>query len=471
VNAFRNILTYSAGDFVAKTLNFLVYVYLARILGVANYGALEFATSILAYFLVLADGGLEVWATREAAQGRDISQLAGRIVLLRLIAAVVSFTLLLGLSPWLPAYPGLQLLLFVFGMTLFVQAVNLKWVFVGQHRMAPAAAGLMLAQVIFAVAIVLWIREPSQVIWVPAFRLLSEVILALYFWVQYVRTQGPMRLSLTRQGAMDLLRPALEIGLSSGLGLVSYNLNFILLGFMLGPAAVGLYAAASKPSTAALGIPLSYLLGLFPVLARTIITNRESFKRTVIRSLRLSAVCAIPLGIAGSFMAETLVRLVYGQEYGEAVLAAQLLFWAAATVILRGTFYQALNAAGYTRVNLASAIVATIVNIALDLVLLPRWGVSGAALAALIATFVWLVPLVVFMFRWVVQVNVVHLIAQPVIAATLMAISLIVSQSADWPWRLGFGVIVYFLTLLLLTETEVRSWLQVRKLRVPTASE
>src|SRR5207244_2948178 len=105
------------------------------------------------------------------------------------------------------------------------------------------------------------------------------------------------------------------------------------------------------------------------------------------------------------------------------------------------------------------------------LVLFPGLGGRRAAPAALLSPFVLLVPLVVFMFRMVVQVNVVHLIAQPVIAATLMAISLLVTQSADWPWRLGFGVIVYFLTLLLLTETEVRSWLQIRKLRVPTASE
>ena len=63
---------------MAKTLSFLAFVYLARILGVADYGTLEFALAILTYFLLLGDGGLELWATREVARGRDISQLSGR---------------------------------------------------------------------------------------------------------------------------------------------------------------------------------------------------------------------------------------------------------------------------------------------------------------------------------------------------------------------------------------------------------
>jgi len=83
VSPFRNILRLSVGDFLAKTLNFLAFVYLARVLGVASYGVLEFASSILTYFLLLADGGLELWATREAAEGRDLRELAARVVPLR----------------------------------------------------------------------------------------------------------------------------------------------------------------------------------------------------------------------------------------------------------------------------------------------------------------------------------------------------------------------------------------------------
>ena len=59
-NPFRNILKLAAGDFLAKTLYFFSFVYLARVLGVNTFGVLEFANSLLTYLLLMADAGLEI---------------------------------------------------------------------------------------------------------------------------------------------------------------------------------------------------------------------------------------------------------------------------------------------------------------------------------------------------------------------------------------------------------------------------
>src|SRR4029077_13642201 len=95
MNPFYNIIRLCAGDFPAKALNFVTFVYLARILGVAHYGVLEFALSIFTYFLFLADAGLELWATREAARGHAVRQLAARVIPLRFLLALTSFAGLL----------------------------------------------------------------------------------------------------------------------------------------------------------------------------------------------------------------------------------------------------------------------------------------------------------------------------------------------------------------------------------------
>ncbi len=84
---FRNIFRLATGDLVAKATSFFTFVYLARILGVANFGVLEFAGSVLAYLLLLSDGGLEMWGTREAANSNAIPALAARVVPLRLLLA------------------------------------------------------------------------------------------------------------------------------------------------------------------------------------------------------------------------------------------------------------------------------------------------------------------------------------------------------------------------------------------------
>ena len=101
-----NILKLSAWDFLAKTAYFLTFIFLARTLGVSSYGVLEFALSVMMYFYLLADCGLELWATRESAKTEDISPLIKKVLPLRLLLAGLAFILLLGLLNIFPDFPS-----------------------------------------------------------------------------------------------------------------------------------------------------------------------------------------------------------------------------------------------------------------------------------------------------------------------------------------------------------------------------
>jgi O-antigen/teichoic acid export membrane protein len=247
VKTLRGIVSYTTGDFAAKTLNFLAFVYLVRVLGAASYGAVELAGAILSYFAVLADGGLEVWATREVAAGRSIPALAARIISLRLVTAIVAFAGLIVLIPLVPDEANVRAILLLYGSTLFAQALNLKWVCVGQQQMSRAAQGVVLGQLVFLLATVMLVRDASQVMWIPLMRLLSEMGMVIYFARLYLIQKNGFPLEFSLRGASELLRPALAIGSANIMGLAGYNLDFILLGLMRGPAVVAIYAVAYKP--------------------------------------------------------------------------------------------------------------------------------------------------------------------------------------------------------------------------------
>jgi O-antigen/teichoic acid export membrane protein len=225
-NPFRNILKLAAGDFLAKTLYFFSFVYLARVLGVNTYGVLEFASSLLTYLLLLADAGLEIWGTREAAQTSDIRRLIGRVMPLRFLTAGIAFAILLGM---LPPYPYLRTVLVLFGLSLFAQAASLKWVLMGQEKMARVAGGLVLAQLVFAGSVFALVRDPAHVVWVPVMKFASDAVLAVYFARQFARMHGGLRLPLTFQGAWGTMRPVLTMGATNAMGLLNYNFDAVLL--------------------------------------------------------------------------------------------------------------------------------------------------------------------------------------------------------------------------------------------------
>lgn len=466
VDAFRNIFRLSVGDFVAKTLNFLAFVYLARTLGVEGYGVLEFALSLLTYFLLFADGGLELWATREAASGTDTRNLVARIVPLRFILAVGSFCVLLLVLLLLPDYPGLRSIMILFGLTLFSQAINLKWVFMGQEKMTGVAVGLVIAQIVFAVAIFALVRSPRAIVWVPILRLVSDLAMAVYFGRLFVKMHGDLRLKFTLRKPGTTLRPALPLGASHGLAFMSYNFDTILLGLLLTPAAVGLYSAAYKPVTVVLAMPTTYFIGLFPTLARTYTQNRDAFSEIVNRSFGLAALCAVPLGIGGLFLASPIINFLFGPAYASSVPVLQILVWSAALVILRGTFRQSLNGAGRAGLDLRCAGASVLLNITLNLVLIPRYGIIGAAVATLVSEMLWFSMAYYYFSRYISRLKLLPLLHQPVTAAIVMGIFLFLAEPMFWGLRLGLGVLVYFGTLLLLGERELRTLFVAYKTRL-----
>jgi len=452
---FTSILKLSAGDFVAKTLNFAAFIFLARVLGVASYGVLEFALSILTYFLLIADGGLELWATREAARGTGMRELVARVVPLRMLLAVGGFAALLALLPALPGYTYLRLVLLLFGLTLFAQAVDLKWVFMGRERMARVAGGLVLAQIVFAAAVFALVRNPTHLIWVPAFRVAGDLAAATFFGARYIRQHGNVRLAPGLRTAWDVLAPSFTMGASRTLALVNYNFDSVLIGLMLGAAAVGWYGAAYKPITAILAMPVTYFLGLFPALSRTHAESTEQFKQVVRRSLRITAFFAAPIGFGAYFLAAPVVDLLYGAAYRNSVPALQILAWSAGLVILRGTYRQALNAAGRQRLDLLCAASATVVNLGLNILLIPRYGIVGAAAATVTSETVWLGMASYYFSRSVAALGFVTVLLRPVAAAIAMAVYFQLTSGMSWPLQAITGGLLYVVTLALLYP---RSW-------------
>ncbi len=450
MSPFLNILRLSLGDFIAKALNFVALVYLARVLGVVDFGVLEFSHSLLVYLLLLADGGLELWATREVARGRDARQLAAQVVPLRLVMSLGTLVVLLLALPVFPDYPHLRMLLVLFGLTPLVQAASLKWAFMGREQMTAVGAGLAIGQAVFAVAALGLVRTPGDVLWVPVVRLLGDGVVAAYFGWLFARTDAGPRRSYTLRGAGSLLRPALVMGAAHGLALMSFNFSSVLMGFFLGAEEVGWYGAAYKPITVALALPTTYYLGLFPALSRSHAQGRDMLQALVARSLRIAAIFALPLGVGALFLAQPIVDLLFGPAYAQSVPVTQILAWSAVLVILRGTYRQALNASGHQRLDLACALIAVSLNVGVNLALIPTFGILGAAATTVASEAVWLAAAAVCFNASVARAGLLRPLAGPAMAATAMAFALWAAQTLFWVAQGFLGLAAYVLVLVAL---------------------
>ncbi len=436
-------------------------------LGVAHFGVLEFAGSLLTWFLLAGDGGLEMWATREAARTQDLRGLVARVLPLRLLLAGMSFGVLAGLTPFLAVEPAqmvplLRKVLLLFGLSVLVQAATLKWVFLGQEQMNRVVRGLVLGQIVFAVATFALVRSAEGLLWAAGIRVVSDLAMAAWFGVEFVRQHGRPRLSFVARNAGAILRPALTLGASQALALLNYNFDAVLLGFLRGVRDVGFYNAAYRPVTVALAVPLTYFQGLFPALSRTWAEGPERLRDLAERSLRLCAIVAVPLGIGGTLLAEPIIALLFGAQYAASALPLRLLVWSAALVILRGSYRHSLNAAGLQNLDLRCASVSCGLNVGLNVLLIPRYGMLGAAAATVFADAIWFVMAAWFFNRRIAPLSPVAALARPIVAGAVMGAVLWFGMPVFWIMRAAVAVVVYFITLRVLGEPEVRTWLRRR---------
>jgi O-antigen/teichoic acid export membrane protein len=442
---FKNVVRLAVGDLVAKATSFFAFVYLARVLGVANFGVLEFAGSVLAYLLLVADAGLEMWSTREAANAADVSALAARVLPLRLLLASVSFLIWLAVLPLFPAYPYLRTVLLIYGLSVFAAAVNLKWVFTGQQKMTGAAGGLVLAQVLFAGLVVIFVHTPGALLWVPVFRLVSDAASAVYFAVWFRREYGGAGLKLTLRAAGGVLRPAITIGGSLAMGLLNYNFDSVLLGFLRGPKIVGWYNAAYKLQLVGISVALSYFAGLFPVLSRTYAANREEFRQVVRGTVELWLGSVVPLVVVGTFLATPIIRFLFGPAYDSSAAPFRILVWSAALVVLRWVYMDSLRATGHQNLDLRCAITSAALNVGLNILLIPRFGMLGAASATVFADLVWFVMSYHYFRRAVLSDEPPQRLAGPLLGGSAMCVVLWFARPLNWPLQLVLSLTAYLL--------------------------
>ena len=315
--ALANFSWLSAGLIASRLLQFVVTIYLTRVLLVEAFGLFNFVQAFLWFGVILTDFGLSAIGTREiASDPRRLRILSSVILVWRLTVFAVEMLLIVALLP--AFHPGPQLYwLFIFSfLSLLAYAINTDWLFRGLERMRYVAVWEALPRVIWLASIVLFVHSPADLLKVPLLRFAGEiattVVLLVVAWRRYPDSR------LARQALHPLhfkilAREVLPVGIAGLLAQVYYNVDTILLGVLKNQEMVGQYSAAYRVVT--LLLTGTFLLGATwqPILARTFASDRSAFARHMRRLMAGAFLFGVTLPAAVAIGAVPVVRLLYGR--------------------------------------------------------------------------------------------------------------------------------------------------------------
>jgi O-antigen/teichoic acid export membrane protein len=191
------------------------------------------------------------------------------------------------------------------------------------------------------------------------------------------------------KSAIELLRFSFWSLLGSG-GMVLYgNIDTILLGYFASTSEVGLYRIPLQLASFSLFTALALQTILYPKFAAWNCEGRRDLISAYLASaLSYSLLLALPVCIGGSLLGGRLLYFLYGSPYQAAWPVLILLLAAQVAYVFVYLWSMTLGALGMPQSGAMAALIASAVNIPLNLILIPVFGITGAAVAILITVIV-----------------------------------------------------------------------------------
>jgi polysaccharide transporter, PST family len=382
--------------------------YLARVLGPSGWGDVAFTLSMGDFIALFAEFGFLLSATRELAQNRDSKDACGTIAggtlgaqaLLSLLGVLAAW----GVStqvPLLSSHPRLLASGLLYGA---MQGTAPLWLFQGLERMKLAASLEVCSKTAALLAIFLFVHTPRDEWKVLAFQSFTPAVTLIvglwmaHSWLGFRMPTGAMIWRSLRAGwPMFLLRS----------GVATYSTaNVLVLGMFAPASVVGYYASAEKLSKAIAGLLMPIRDAFYPRLSQLAAHSPEENKRLTRISAYVEGGCGLILSVITWAGAGMIVRTVFGKSFEAAVPILQILAVLPFILSLTDAIgFQSLLPAGKESHVTKAIITGAVVNLALAVVLAPRFMGSGMAVSVVIAeaavcgTLVWIVARTTKLFR------------------------------------------------------------------------
>ncbi len=458
----RNSVLVVGARALAKIGVFLVIVLLWRHLGDERYG--RFAAMVVYVTLVgvIADLGTQTIFIRDVSRDRDLfRRYLGNLVSARLALSVVALVVLAAalrlLSPSLFPYTlaGFALLLTTSYSSL------LRGIFYVRGRLAYEAVAIVVeAVVLLGLTLFAISRQASwdAFLWVYA----ASYLFTCLFTFAVLRWRW-------QEGIVPRFEPALIralvlAGLPLALGFtittIYAQLDIVLLQVFKNFQMVGWYSAANKYVDAVAWIPQSAMGAVFPALA---MLSRGDHKRLAFayqKSYKMLALVALPLAVGIAITAPAIVHLTRG--FDQSIPALQFLAPSIALLFVNNAFIYALTAinrqADFTRL----ALMTLVVNVILNLALIPPFGYLGAAIASTLTELALFVGGWWLLRRHLVALPVIRSIGPILVSVALMGGAVYLIRSLPLILVVLLAVIVYAAGLLAFRALDREEWAILR---------
>jgi O-antigen/teichoic acid export membrane protein len=444
---------------LSQLIAFAALAYVARRIGSTNLGAYTFALVLATYFGLFASMGSGYLAMREIAQDRaSVRSTLRETLILQGVLAVLFFCALMVLAPALVTNNVERSLVPIVGLTLLTSVFTVDWVLFALGNSKTVALWRLVGQSLYGALILIFVvRGTISVLdyaWLNVFGLAVTAAGLAWSLRRLLRAPSPAaprRLARAQGDALHRvllrrLRRSLPFGYSLIMVQIYAAVDTLLLGYLGSAHKVGIYAIANKLPSALVLLANIWLSVFFPHAARQLVDDVARFAADLGRVLTAALIVAVALSVAAVMCAGSLLPALFGPAFRAASEPFGFLAVAGALVLLQANFSNVLLAGGGERYFAVTVSVGAAAIVLLDVILIPPYGVNGAAVATVVAEAGLTTSMLVGAVRRTGPISLdIRRLGRGAAAVAVMGLAILASRSVGGaPVQVAAGLVAFF---------------------------
>jgi PST family polysaccharide transporter len=376
---------------VRMGMGLLVGVWVARYLGPQQFGLFSFASAFVALFITIASMGLQGIVVRDIVHNPLAKETTlGSAAVLHFFGGMLAYAMTMATVFLIrPDDPLARALVAILGSAMLFKPSEVAAYWFESQVLSKYTVWVQNGSFLVFVAIKVFLILQNASLIAFAWAAMSEALFAALLMLVAISLRGPKlrQLRANVKRIKELLHDSWPL-LLSGMAIMTYmKIDQIMLGQMIGDEEVGIYSAALRISEVWYFIPMTIVASVFPAILETKMRSETLYYLRMQRLLDLMVWLSISIAIPMTFLSTPIVSLLFGDSFAKsgAVLAVHI--WASVFVFLgvaSGNWYLA---EGRQILGFQRTLLGILVNVSMNLLLIPRYGAIGAAWATVVAQF------------------------------------------------------------------------------------
>ncbi|MEP4891564.1 MAG: flippase [Aliiglaciecola sp.] len=388
MDAYKKGATFAVSEKVIKmATQLLIITFLARSLGPNDFGNLMLCYALVSIYSFLNNLGLETLIVKYLVTNKDDeSSILTHALFLRGAFGMLCLLLVNITGIFLIEDQSLLLLFIISLLHIFMPFTVYSAFFQVDGRSDLSAIGLMTGNLVGALYVIFCMVLDLSVYYIAAFYFIDSIFVALTYIFLAKRRKLFLNLTLRFTKLSGMLKDCLPLLLSGGITLLYMKVDQVMLGYLSGTSEVGTYVVATRLSEAWYFVGLTLIGVYYPkILAMREKYGIKTYNSIIIDYGRVLIWLSFLLALMTTFLSPFIIQVLYGESYAEASSVLAITIWAVPFVYLGS-----ISTKMYVAESMQSALIwrssfGLAVNIALNLVLIPKYGAFGAGISTLFA--------------------------------------------------------------------------------------